>query len=276
MPDPSSSWTPFLPDRQTIRSLSTPGGRRYRLAVSHPCAAAPQAGFASIMVLDGGRHFQAVASAAETLSLRSEKTGVEPLVVIGVFHDEAEGEIENARARDFTSTACPEPGWSRPHGEAADFRRFLVDQVLPGAAEVAPLDPDRRTLFGHSLGGLFVLETLETEPRLFSRWVSISPSLWWRTPDVANADEALLLGYGEMETGRDMRRRIEAWSAQAAGRGRRLRVRMAPWADHGSAPFTLIPEALRQASSNRWGESMTSVCTDAEGQHFTPGNTAQV
>lgn len=251
MLDPSSSWTPFRPDRQSVRSLSAPNGRRYRLAVSRPRTPPPRAGFASIVVLDGDRHFQAVASAAEALSLRSEKTGVEPLAVIGVFHDEEEGAIEDARARDFTSTACPEPGWSRPHGSAADFRRFLVDQVLPGVAEVAPLDPDRRTLFGHSLGGLFVLETLETEPWLFSRWVSVSPSLWWRTPEDGNAGEALLLGYGEMETGRDMRRRIEAWSAKAAGQGRGPSMRMAPWADHGSAPFTLIPEALRQASSSR-------------------------
>lgn len=251
MRDPSSAWTPFRPERQSIRPLSTPSGRRYRLAVSRPCTPPPQAGFASIVVLDGDRHFQAVASAAEALSLRSEKTGVRPLAVIGVFHDEKEGAIENARARDFTSTACPEPGWSRPHGEAAAFRRFLVDQALPAATEVVPLDPDRRTLFGHSLGGLFVLETLEVEPHLFSRWVSISPSLWWRKPDDANVGEALLLGYGEMETGRDMRRRIEAWAAQATERGRSPCVRMAPWADHGSAPFALIPEALRQASSNR-------------------------
>lgn len=247
---PDTSWTPFLPDGQSIRPLSTPAGRRYRLAVSVPRAAPPEPGFPSIVVLDGHRHFQAMAAAAEALSVRSEKTGMEPLVVIGVFHDEAE-EAEDARARDFTSIACLEPDWSRPHGESADFRRFLVDQALPAASEAAPLDPARRALFGHSLGGLFVLETLETEPLLFSRWISVSPSLWWRAPAHANADETLLLGYGEMETGRGMRRRIEEWAARASEQGRSPLLRIAPLADHGSTPFMLIPEALRHAGLHR-------------------------
>ena len=244
MSDLTPPWTAVQPDRQQVRPLVSPEGLTYRLSVSRPPTAAPAAGFGAIVVLDGARHFQAVAAAAEALSQRTEKTAVEPLAVIGVAHDEPEAAIQDARARDFTSGPCPEPGWTRPHGQAAAFRRFLIEQALPAAAEAAPLDPQRRTLFGHSLGGLFVLETLETAPDLFSRWVAISPSLWWRTPGNDRADDRLLLGYGETETARDMRGRIEAWAARAPGPV----LRMAPQADHGAAPFALIPDALRHAS----------------------------
>ncbi|WP_288757867.1 alpha/beta hydrolase-fold protein [uncultured Brevundimonas sp.] len=248
MLDPTSPWTPFQPQRQWMRPLETPAGRRYRVAVSLPDGPPPPDGWPSLVVLDGHRLFQAVAATASALAMRPEKTGVRPLAVIGVFHDETQGSIEDARALDFTDTPCPEPDWTRPSGGAEAFRRFLIEQAWPAATQAAPLDGDRRALIGHSLGGLFVLETLEQRPDLFARWISLSPSLWWRTPAVDNADDRLLLGYGEGETGRDMRGRIEAWAAEAGGDGHAPRLRMAAGADHGSAPFALIPEALRHAS----------------------------
>lgn len=248
MLDPSSPWTPFQPQRQWMRPLETPTGRRYRLAVSLPDGAPPPEGWPSLTVLDGHRLFQAVAATASALAARPEKTGVRPLAVIGVFHDETEGPVEDARALDFTDTPCPEPDWARPSGGAAAFRRFLIEQAWPAATGAAPLDASRRALFGHSLGGLFVLETLERRPDLFARWIGVSPSLWWRAPAGDHADDRLLVGYGEGETGRDMRARIEAWAAAADGAGRPPRLRMAPGADHGAAPFALIPDALRHAS----------------------------
>lgn len=243
--DTTTQWTAFQPSRQMIRPLSGAEGRRYHLALSLPRTPAPAEGFPSILVLDGGRHFQAVAAAAGALGGRPEKTGVEPLAVIGLFHDEAHEATEDARARDFTGSPCPEPDWARPFGEAATFRWFLSEAVLPAASEAAPLNPECRALFGHSLGGLFVLETLEAEPDLFSRWISMSPSLWWTTPGNTHAGEALLIGYGENETARNMRGRIEDW-AEAAGRG--VRLLMAARADHGSTPLALLPDALRHAS----------------------------
>ena len=58
----------------------------------------------------------------------------------------------------------------------------ILFQVQALSAQGAPLNLARATLFGHSLGGLFVLETLRADPTLFARWVAVSPSLWWSTP----------------------------------------------------------------------------------------------
>ena len=114
--------------------------------------------------------------------------------------------------------------------------------MLSGAA---PLNFGRATLFGHSLGGLFVLETLRADPALFARWIAVSPSLWWSTPSPMIATPDLLIGCGEAETGRDMRDRIAGW---VAAKPDGAVFKQAPNADHGSAPFALIPDILRHAS----------------------------
>ena len=48
------------------------------------------------------------------------------------------------------------------------------------------------------------------------------------------------------ETRRNMRGRIEDWATSTPGR--QARFHLAPGADHGSAPFALLPDALRHAS----------------------------
>jgi predicted alpha/beta superfamily hydrolase len=46
-------------------------------------------------------------------------------------------------------------------------------------AGVLPVNPGREAVFGHSLGGLFVLYSLFRRPDAFASWLSLSPSIWW-------------------------------------------------------------------------------------------------
>lgn len=241
------NWTPWTPPRRCVTPLEGPDGRRFDLRLAMPAGAAPASGWPCLVALDGDRFFDALAGAAEALAHRTAKTGVGPLVVAAVAHRAEEGAFEIQRTRDFTMLRLPEAGPGLEGGEGEGFRRFLIDTVLPAIADRTPIDMGRRTLFGHSLAGLFVLEAMERDPKLFDRWVSISPSLWWRTPDPAPDRSRLFLGYGDMETGRDMCSRIAQWSTQGDPR-RAPRLCVAPEADHGSAPFALIPHILRQAS----------------------------
>lgn len=243
-PNPGrDAWTPFTPAGWSVLDGIEDEGRYYRLAVAAPSGPPPPEGYASLFVLDGAQHFAVAAGAAAALSRRPEKTGVGPVAVFGVFpQGGADGWDPDARFRDFTD-AAPPPGEveGRPFGGGAAFRRTLEQRLLAAAAHHLPLNPARRALFGHSLGGLFVLETRRLRPDLFARWIAISPSLWWR-PDLPPAPGAdLMIGCGEHETGRDMRRRIEAWGADD--------VRIATDADHGSAPFLLLPALLRFAAA---------------------------
>lgn len=238
-----SEWSDWRPPGHRSRRLAGPGGRPFDLLMATPEGEPPPRGWPCLIVLDGGRFFGAAAGAANALAHRTGKTGVAPLVIAAVRHRPEAGEVEDQRALDFTSTPCPEATWTRPQGGAAAFRAFLLETILPAVRAAAEVDEERLTLFGHSLGGLFVLETLEAAPDAFSGWVAFSPSLWWRRPPPAGAGPRTLLGCGEAETGRDMRALIEGWSREAGSP-----FRLAKGADHGSAPFALLPDALRHAS----------------------------
>lgn len=235
-----SAWTPWSPQDCRVLTLKGPDGRVFDLLLSVPEGEPPAPGWPCLVALDGDRLFGALSGAARALSHRPQKTGVAPMVVAAVAHRAEDG--EGQRSRDFTTRPCPETSWAGPYGGGEAFRMFLLDQVLPQVRAVAPVDNSGLALLGHSLAGLFVLETLAAEPKAFARWISLSPSLWWHTPDPAIASADLLVGWGEAEAARDMSGRIGRWveAGQAVSR-------IAPGADHGSAPFALIPDALRHA-----------------------------
>jgi predicted alpha/beta superfamily hydrolase len=241
IPTELSDWTPWSPQDCRRVEMEGPDGRGFEILLRTPSESPPVEGWPCLLALDGERFFGALAGAASALSQRPEKTGVQPMVVAAVAHRAKGG--EGQRSRDFTSGPCPEPGWAGPFGGAPAFREFLLDHVLPCVKAAAPIDGSRLALMGHSLAGLFVLETLEAAPQAFARWISLSPSLWWRTPEPTIAHASLMVGWGEAETARDMHGRITRWTKAA----RVSAVHVAPGADHGSAPFALIPDALRHA-----------------------------
>lgn len=88
-----------------------------------------------------------------------------------------------ARTLDYTAwvdTADDENGIAQSSGGgAAAFLEVIQTQIKPEVARRAWIDPARQSLWGHSLGGLFVLSTLYTQPDAFQQYISASPSLWW-------------------------------------------------------------------------------------------------
>lgn len=63
-------------------------------------------------------------------------------------------------------------------GGAARFRAFIRDEVIP-FVESRYRTNGRRAVIGESLAGLFVVDTLVSEPALFNDYIAVSPSLWW-------------------------------------------------------------------------------------------------
>jgi uncharacterized protein len=97
---------------------------------------------------------------------------MDPILVIGIENTE--------RRRDMTGpTENPEDKKIAPRvGGSAQFRKFLKDELVP-RIERDFRGNGERTLLGESLAGLFVVETFFEEPKLFHRYISVSPSLWW-------------------------------------------------------------------------------------------------
>ena len=117
-----------------------------------------------------------------------------PLLVVGIAYPTDNGFLQGAlRNRDFTPSA--DAGFTAmaaslpksvqsfqiepPMGGADGFLRFLQAEVKPFVASRFDVAAENSTIFGSSLGGLFVTYALLSAPESFDNFIAVSPSLWW-------------------------------------------------------------------------------------------------
>ncbi len=84
------------------------------------------------------------------------------------------------RRRDLTgpTRVKADSDIARHVGESAEFRRFIAAELIP-EVEKRYRTTNERAIIGESLAGLFVLETMFTQPDLFTHYVALDPSLLW-------------------------------------------------------------------------------------------------
>jgi predicted alpha/beta superfamily hydrolase len=80
--------------------------------------------------------------------------------------------------RNIELTPTHLDSWQAPTGGADNFLGFLKDELIPYINTNYPSDGDN-TLWGHSLGGMFVVYALLKEPNTFKSYIAVDPSLWW-------------------------------------------------------------------------------------------------
>jgi len=68
--------------------------------------------------------------------------------------------------------------WNAPTGGADKFLAYIKDELIPYINKTYPSNGDN-TLWGHSLGGMFVTWAMLKEPALFKSYIAVDPSLWW-------------------------------------------------------------------------------------------------
>ncbi|MFD2183336.1 alpha/beta hydrolase [Rhodoplanes azumiensis] len=171
-----------------VETMRSRDGLEHRVYVARPHGKPPSpAGYPLILITDANAAFATVAEAVSLRSRRTEVTGVVPAAVVGLGYPIDEPLDLVRRTFDYTPaprgplTMPPRPdgsGWP-PVGGADRFLDFIEADVLPAIGRDVPLDPTRRTLFGHSFGGLFTLYALFTRPGLFRTCVAASPSIWF-------------------------------------------------------------------------------------------------
>lgn len=156
---------------------SADGLRHYKVWLGIPKQARPAEKFPVLYMLDGNA---AMARLSED-RLR-QMAGQRPPVLIAVGYDTTLPFDVKARALDYTPPGG-EPGDSHleryPGGGSHAFRELLLNEIVPWAEKQAASDPQRRALWGHSFGGLFVLDTLY-HSSWFTDYFSAAPSLGWR------------------------------------------------------------------------------------------------
>lgn len=167
------------------RGSVEPDGAPYVVFRAIPRGKPPREGWPSLWMLDG--------NAALNRLTGAELEAHPGLAVFGVGYPVDVEFAGEERTRDYTPEAAgPRADPRRPERETGGDRQFrarLVGPIREYAEAVVPIDPARRSLWGHSFGGLFVLTTLLGMPEAFGGWIAVSPSLWF-APQVLAALEA--------------------------------------------------------------------------------------
>ncbi len=180
-------------DARSYDFTSAITGGDYRILVYVPEARAPEGGFATFYILDGGAWFGTVVEAVRSRMLGNE---IVPAVVVGIGYQADDlrtagklrfGDLTLPTGRDWLdSLAYKIPGLTAEMtGGAAAFLEMIEREVKPAVRRLAPINPSYESLFGHSLGGLTVLQALFSAPRSYRSFIASSPSIWW-------ADSAIL------------------------------------------------------------------------------------
>jgi ferri-bacillibactin esterase len=166
-------------------------GDEFKLFVSLPTVPLPDGyRLPVIYALDANMTFGIVSDTARAMAIEG---AVPPALIVGIGYRTG-WLIPDAwvkRTRDFTPTSIPTfdrlasamlpgaEGRTMESGRAAAFLRFIREELKPFIAARYPVDSADATVTGISLGGLFPLVTLFTEPDTFQRYLACSPSIWW-------------------------------------------------------------------------------------------------
>jgi predicted alpha/beta superfamily hydrolase len=207
-----------LPNTWEVDMYNQKLERSYRIYIYKPDTVPPPEGYPVIYALDANSVFGTFVDAMRVQMRKPEKTGVYPAIIVGIgYHTDQP--FSPYRVYDFTRPISkedlpPHPAgleWP-PHGGAESFITFIKEKVKPEIERHLPVNIDKQTLFGHSLGGLFVLQTLFSEPDTFHTYIAGSPSIHWDTQFFRSEKEAfihkvkqserqikILVGVGELE-----------------------------------------------------------------------------
>jgi len=97
-------------------------------------------------------------------------------IIVGVTWGGEKPNPDSLRARDYTPTKV---NFTPQSGGAPKFLSFMKNELFPYIESNYKADKNDRALVGCSLGGLFTLFALFTEPGLFQRYVAASPAFGW-------------------------------------------------------------------------------------------------
>jgi predicted alpha/beta superfamily hydrolase len=124
-----------------------------------------------LYLLDGRAYFEVTTGISHHLgSWNAAVQSIPDLIVVAIQNTK--------RSRDMTPTHMTEGPYSSGSGGAATFRRFLESELVPAIDNQFRTSAER-ILVGHSLAGLFVLDTFLESPHLFEAYIASDPSLGW-------------------------------------------------------------------------------------------------
>jgi predicted alpha/beta superfamily hydrolase len=128
-----------------------------------------------VYVLDGDENFLTITGIVNELSVKHGNTDVPEMIIVGILNTD--------RTRDLTITHrttgfAVDPQFAKNSGGGEKFTSFLKKELIPYIDSAYPAAP-YRTLIGHSLGGMIVVNTLLNHTDMFNAYIALDPSIWW-------------------------------------------------------------------------------------------------
>ena len=262
-----------LPETESW-DITSKEGARYQILVSRPSATKPpENGYPVLYVLDGNAFFAMFADGRRVQGVY-ENSEMSKSIIVAVGYPTANefGYDYARRLEDFTAPwPDPMPASEREFakwkaGGQDKFLTFLLEELRPEVAKRYKINPDRQSLFGHSLGGLFALHTLYTQPNAFASIIAASPSIFWHNSQVLGEERAFAeqLAQGKIRlpiskilvvAGEREDTALELWDAQALAPrlaqlsvyGLRSHFEMYKDETHITVPSRAVTSALRWA-----------------------------
>lgn len=174
-PTPASPSAVTIPDSELRVLPRSPSGRQYQLYIGLPASyrSEPSKRYPVVYVTDGYWDFQKLTAIQGTLVY--DRLSPE-FIAVGIGYP---GEnLPYNKMRLWELAPAPFPGLSADEsGHSADFLRSIKNEIIPFVEKEYRADPSFRVMAGSSMGGLFTLFSMFTEPDLFQGYVAASPAV---------------------------------------------------------------------------------------------------
>ncbi|HTH26857.1 MAG TPA: alpha/beta hydrolase-fold protein [Sphingobium sp.] len=246
--------------------MSADDGQIYRIFVSFPNGEPPEGGYPVLYVLDGNAMFAAFAETRRMV----EWTDAGKAIVVGVGYP-TDMAYDVRRIDDFTGAPTTSGAYAKFAKEKSGgwdrFLDFLTGKLRGEIGKRYKTNPDRQSLFGHSLGGLFALHALYTRPGAFHAIIAASPSIFWHEALTLKEerDFAARLAAGKVPrvsrllvvAGDREEAILERWDAEdfvkrmapLSAYGLRTRSEIFEGEGHMTVPVRAVPATLRFATN---------------------------
>lgn len=179
---------------KTHRLTCEATGARHLVQVAVPARydLLPDREWPVVVVMDGQWLFGAVKDACRIMAFDREAPEA---VVVGISFDEDDpAELVRERARWYSPTAWVPPPVvgagdieASSAGRALELANFVERQVLP-MVDGGLRTSGERWFVGHSFSALFGTRLLLDRANLFSRFLLMSPSVWWNDRAILDID----------------------------------------------------------------------------------------
>ena len=133
-----------------------------------------------LYLLDGGTHFQSVTGLINQLTTANGNALLPKMIIVAILNTD--------RIKDLTPTHVEDRPTS---GGGTHFLDFMEKELMPYIEDKYPV-ANHKTVVGHSLGGLTVINALVHRPHMFNNYIAIDPSLWYDDQNLLKKSGSLL------------------------------------------------------------------------------------